>query len=91
MQHMAAQIGARRVVLFGSRAQGRNRPRSDYDIAVMGDQPLPLTDFYAIETALDNLPTLHRIDWVDMARTEPQFRDRALSAYQVIYEPQLDH
>ena len=32
----AADAGARKVVLFGSRAKGVNRPKSDIDLAVAG-------------------------------------------------------
>ena len=33
---LARQYGARRLVLFGSRARGDNRPNSDIDLAVYG-------------------------------------------------------
>lgn len=91
MHDAAPRLGSRRVVLFGSRAQGTARSRSDYDVAVVGDTPLPLKDFYEIETALEELPTLFRIDWVDMARVDPLFKQRALQHQKIIYESQLDH
>jgi predicted nucleotidyltransferase len=37
----AARLEGRKVVLFGSRARGEARPRSDFDLGVMGDQPMP--------------------------------------------------
>lgn len=36
IRHMAADAHAERVVLFGSRARGDNRPKSDIDIAITG-------------------------------------------------------
>ncbi len=81
-----SRLGARRVVLFGSRAQNRARPRSDFDIAVVGDTPLPLADFYALADQLDALPTLYRFDWVDLARTSEKFRQSALKQVKVIHE-----
>lgn len=80
------RLGGRKVVLFGSRARGKARPRSDFDIGVVGSSPLPLADFYAIEDMLDELPTLYRIDWVDFARTTERFRERALKDVEVLYE-----
>lgn len=85
MREAAPRLGNRKVVLFGSRAADRAKPRSDFDIGVIGDEPLPLKDFYAIEDQLDALPTLYRIDWVDLNRASERFRTRALSAVEVIH------
>src|SRR3989338_5362616 len=67
-----------RVFLFGSRALGTARPRSDFDIGILGSQPLPISDFYHLEDKLDELPTLYRIDLVDIYKTSPEFRAEAL-------------
>ncbi|GAB6066968.1 hypothetical protein JCM13664_02860 [Methylothermus subterraneus] len=75
-----------RILLFGSRATGRARERSDFDLGVIGDRPLPLTDFYAIEEDIEQLPTLYRIDWVDLNRASPILKEEALKEGKVIYE-----
>lgn len=85
MARNAERLRSRRVFLFGSRASGEARPHSDFDVGVMGDEPLPLEDFYAIEDQLDDLPTLHKIDWVDLNRTSPRFRERALQRTKTLY------
>ncbi len=74
----ARQLGNRKVVLFGSRATGTSRTRSDFDIAVYGDEALPLPVFYEIEDSLEKLPTLYKIDWVDLQRTSGAFKKEAL-------------
>ena len=57
--HVAAgRLGRRKVFLFGSRARGCAKDRSDFDLGVMGDEPMPLEDFYAIEDLIEALPTL---------------------------------
>ena len=89
-QQMAPLLRGHKVYLFGSRARGRAGPRSDFDIGVLGDEPLPLRDFYAIEEALDELLTLFRIDWVDLNRAPPQFRERAMQAAEILYEGTSD-
>lgn len=75
-----------RVVLFGSRARGDAKPLSDFDIGVIGETPLPLEDYYVLEDQLENLPTLYRIDWVDLAQVSEKFRQEALTNVEVIYE-----
>lgn len=80
------RLAGHRVVLFGSRARGDAKPRSDFDVAVVGTTPLPLDDFYAIADKIDDIPTLYKIDWLDLARTSDKFRHSALMHQKVIYE-----
>ena len=86
MRANAERLRGHKVVLFGSRASGTAKPRSDFDVGVVGDTPLPLEDFYAIEDMLDELPTLYRIDWVDFATVNERFRAQALDGAEVLHE-----
>lgn len=66
-----------RVVLFGSRARGGTRERSDIDVAV----DAPRADARAwdrIRTSVDQMPTLLRIDLIRLDRASPEFRDEIL-------------
>ena len=65
LEQFAVELRVHKVFLFGSRATGRSKGRSDFDVGVYGEHPLPIKTFFAIEDALDGLPTLHHIDWVD--------------------------
>ncbi len=65
LEQLAVELCGHKVFLFGSRATGRSKGRSDFDVGVYGEHPLPIKTFFAIEDALDHLPALHRIDWVD--------------------------
>lgn len=58
------QLARHRILLFVLRAQGCAGPHSDFDLAVTGDEPLSLKDFYTLTYELDALPTLYRFDWV---------------------------
>lgn len=80
------RLAGHRVVVFGSRARGDAKPRSDFDVGVIGETPLPLEDFYALEDQMEDLPTLYRIDWVDLSRASASFRHEAMADMQVIYE-----
>ena len=58
----ARDAGARRVLLFGSRARGTNQPRSDIDLAVEG-----CPNFLALEERLqEELWSLFRLDVVNL-------------------------
>lgn len=64
----AKRAGAKRVVLFGSRARGNNRSKSDIDIAVEG-----CTNCNTLRDALDNeVETLLGIDLVDLDTTRSE-------------------
>lgn len=61
LQDLAARSGASRLVLFGSRARGDHRERSDIDLAVWGLRGM---DFGRLRLALEDLPTLLSFDLV---------------------------
>ena len=75
-----------KVLLFGSRARGTAHSRSDFDIGILGKESLSLLAFYEIEDMLENLPTLYKIDLVDLNRVSQKFRDHALREAEVLYE-----
>ena len=53
--------GAKRIILFGSRAKDTATERSDIDIAVSG-----VEDFESLTEQIENLPTLFSVDIVNM-------------------------
>ena len=55
------KYNAREVILFGSRAKGTAKSTSDFDIAVTG-----VKDIEGLREVLDNIPTLYKIDLVDL-------------------------
>src|SRR5712691_3298198 len=65
---------AYRVFLFGSRAAGAARDRSDIDIGIEGPGPVPRAALAAIHEELEEAPTLYSIDVVDFARVSEAFR-----------------
>lgn len=81
----APELSGYKVFLFGSRATGMARERSDFDVGILGGQPVSLRTFYRIEDLLDSIETLYRIDLVDLNRASPSFRAQALKAVEVLY------
>ena len=61
---LARQHGARRLVLFGSRARGDNRYNSDVDLAVYGMPESNRANFWM---DCEELPTLLKFDIVHIA------------------------
>ena len=81
---MEADLQGYQVILFGSRVAGTARDRSDFDVGVLGDKPLPLATFYKMDELFEEIPTLYRIDWVDLNRVSPEFRHEALKQAEVL-------
>ncbi len=65
--------------LFGSRANGKARKFSDFDIAVNGKKPLPLKTLALIKETLEDSDLPFEIDVVDLARTNKKFKKLALT------------
>ena len=58
---LCRKYNAKEVILYGSRAKGTARERSDIDIAVSG-----VEDFESLTEQIENLPTLFSVDIVNM-------------------------
>ena len=66
IQTLARRHGVRRVILFGSRARGDFRPKSDIDLAVEGG------DFINFSLDVDEgTSTLRLFDFVDLGDAVP--------------------
>ena len=80
------QLSGYKVFLFGSRGRGTEHSNSDYDIGILGQEPLDLTTYFEIQDAMEALPPLHTIDWVDLTRTNKALRANALKEGKLLYE-----
>ena len=61
---LARRHGASKLVLFGSRARGDHKPRSDIDLAVYG---MPEKDRGTFWVEAEDLPTLLKLDIVHIS------------------------
>jgi len=80
------QLVGYQVLLFGSRARASHRFNSDYDIGVLGKKPIKLNTFFEIQDAIEALPTLYTIDWVDLNRATKNLRENARKEGKLLYE-----
>ena len=66
----------KKVILYGSRAKGTARERSDIDIAVCGTK-----DFDRLLEDIENIPTLYTVDLVDLDTCTNTFLGEDINAY----------
>ncbi|MBI4064440.1 MAG: nucleotidyltransferase domain-containing protein [Elusimicrobia bacterium] len=67
-----------KIFFFGSRVKGNRFPRSDIDIGIKGPKPVNSKAWLEIKEAIENLPTLYKVDIVDFRSVSPTFRKVAL-------------
>ena len=65
--------------LFGSFAKGTAMRGSDVDIAIEGPSPLPFEIYLRLKQALEDIPTLRKIDLVDLPNVSSRFREEVLT------------
>lgn len=72
------------IVLFGSWARGDAQESSDIDLGLVGPEPVDDMTLLRIKEEINCIPTLRRIDVVDLSKTDETFRKDVLSYAQVI-------
>ena len=74
-----------KLYLFGSWAQGRALTVSDLDIALDTGMPLEPATIQQIIESLDELPTLRKVDLVDLQAVDQEFRRRIMREGELIH------
>jgi len=76
--------GAKRILLFGSRARGDETSRSDIDIAV--DLPATFSKKREIKEVVDSLAGLHKVDLVFIEEANEEILQTIEKEGVVLYE-----
>jgi predicted nucleotidyltransferase len=79
-----------RLFVFGSRADGTARERSDIDIGI--ECPSGKMDYrlvMALQEFAEKYPTLYKVDIVDFATVSDQFREVAMQHVEYLEKPSL--
>ena len=63
------------VLAFGSRVTGKAKPHSDLDLAIVTTQPLSIHSIGLLKEAFASSDLAIRVDIVDLARTENDFKE----------------
>jgi predicted nucleotidyltransferase len=86
IKELGEKYAIEKIVLFGSRARGDNKPTSDIDLAVFTSKELARKGHFLSE--LDDLETLLKIDiaFITPDTDEPDFLERLKKEGVVLYE-----
>lgn len=68
-----------RVLWYGSWVRGTAVPRSDVDLAIVSDHRIPPIVMLRVRERIDDLPTLRKIDLVDVNAVGDGLRERILA------------
>lgn len=66
------------IVLFGSRASGNSVSSSDYDIGLRAKEPIKPLTMARINSEIEELPILRKIDIVNLTEVTPRFYATAM-------------
>lgn len=64
--------------IFGSRAIGKSRKFSDYDVGILGKKPVLPENKILIEEALEESDIPYKVDIVDFSSVSEKFKKMAL-------------
>lgn len=67
-----------RILLFGSWAALTSDPTSDIDVAILGDGSVDPLTMARIREEVERLPTLRKVDVVDLWTVEERFRQSVM-------------
>ena len=85
LQILRKELDSPRILLFGSRAEGRHSAGSDFDLAV--DAPKPAFErAREIKEAVNESSGLYQVDIVYLPNVDPDFRELILDTGKVVYE-----
>jgi len=78
-------IGPDRMFLFGSRAEGRHGPGSDFDIALDGKK-ISVRKMRELKGKLEEVSGLYKVDIIFLESVDKEFKDIILKKGKILYE-----
>ena len=78
-------IGPDRILLFGSRAGGKHKPGSDFDIALDGKK-ISVRKMRELREKLEKVSGLHKVDIIFLESVDKEFKDIVLRRGKILYE-----
>jgi len=68
--------------VFGSRIKGTHRPYSDLDLAVVGQDVIPLSTMFEIKQSFAESDLPFKVDLVDFHQISDEFKSHILNKYE---------
>lgn len=84
---LAVYVPDREVWAFGSRVGGTAKEFSDFDLAILGDTPVPAAVFADLKDAFRESELPFKVDAIDWATTEDHFRRIVEEQHVVLRKP----
>ncbi len=78
-------LAPKKIILFGSRADGKGKEYSDFDIAVEGIE-MNIREERLLKEALDRKLGIYTIDLINLDKVDKEFKTLVVSKGKVIYE-----
>lgn len=78
-------IGPDRILLFGSRAEEKHNPGSDFDIALDGKK-ISVRKMRELREKLEEISGLHKVDIIFLESVDKEFKDIVLKKGKILYE-----
>lgn len=75
-----------RVFFFGSRVNGQATEKSDIDIGIEAAEKISVGEKLEVKEKLEEIRTLNKLDFVDFADVDEDFKEVAQQSIEVIYE-----
>jgi len=73
-----------RILLFGSWATLESAPTSDIDVGILGEGPVDDITVARIREEIDRLPTLRKVDVVDLWTVDDRFRKTVMEQAEML-------
>ncbi len=80
---LAEQIPGYEVRVFGSRVEGRAKPHSDLDLAIVGEKPVDLATLSRLKEAFEDSDLPIRVDLLDWNAISDEFRQAIQKSYEI--------
>jgi predicted nucleotidyltransferase len=81
-----AALGAKKIILYGSRARGDHTEKSDIDLAIQTPENIDIKIWDAMLEAAENADTLLKIDLVNLHDTNDKLKSNILRDGKTLYD-----
>jgi len=82
---LVGELNPKKILLFGSRAKGKNSKNADFDIAVDAKKP-NFEKQRKIEEKIESIAGLHKVDVVYLGSVDEEFREIIVETGKIVYE-----